>query len=395
MTGDEPPHSQRRRDKLIAEARAAEARDRKVADLEQRVAELGEQLKQLAARGAGRPQPPLAIRWNELSPDEYATKIGELREWMHEVLFSLFPADAAAVQGCWESHPFAREALGVAWQLHVVAWSSTADPAQRGQWLGQWRGHLREHLKTELAACKYGHVDRPLLQPFSWHEMSVSEHAEAMAALRRWIETDLRARFPADADLLVPRDGFTPCWEQHPAAVEAVTVAWQTHMAAWAPGAEPTARASWLGTWRTQLRDQLRTELAYCRRGHRNTQLLRRPIEWPALSTPERAEAMAALQDWMRTVLFPGFPTDAAVVKPCWAEHPVAVDALTLGWQTWTAAWSSPAEPTQRAQWMNMWRPAMREQLTRELQSCKQGHDRQYPPNPAVIDGHDPNVEEH
>jgi hypothetical protein len=161
-----PAESGKRSKRLTEAAEAAkladEARERQVAELKETVDGLAETVERHdhALKRARSPELP-AILWHDLTPEEYAEKIGELRGWLRGFLFPRFTTDAALLAFCWEAHPPVVEALTMAWQTAAEAWSEAGQPMMRAQWHGVWRVNLRAALEAELQSCrKNGHNQR-------------------------------------------------------------------------------------------------------------------------------------------------------------------------------------------------------------------------------------------
>ena len=96
-----------------------------------------------------------------------------------------------------------------------------------------------------------------------WPDLDDPDHAQAWAALLDWMRDVLVARHPAAARVL------RPCWWQHADAVDAITAAWLTWQAAYRnPSAEPRDLATWQGTWRPQMIEQIKAALGSCSGGH-------------------------------------------------------------------------------------------------------------------------------
>ncbi|MBA3905904.1 MAG: hypothetical protein H0X35_04355 [Pseudonocardiales bacterium] len=92
---------------------------------------------------------------------------------------------------------------------------------------------------------------------------------------------------------------------------------------------------------------------------------------WPDLTEDEARDAWAALTAWLRDVLAARYVETDRVLTPCWYHHPAAVDALTVLYATWRAAYQNPAaEPVAAAHWLKDWLPTGIEQLKKALQSC-------------------------
>lgn len=95
--------------------------------------------------------------------------------------------------------------------------------------------------------------------PAHWPAMG-EEGAERWTELLTWLRDVLAARYPADARRL------TPCWEQHPATVDALTSLWLTWQASYLNrAADARDAADWQARWRRDLIEVATSGLSECR----------------------------------------------------------------------------------------------------------------------------------
>ena len=102
------------------------------------------------------------------------------------------------------------------------------------------------------------------------------------------------------------------------------------------------------------------------------------PILWGDLDDTATAAEESELREWLRTVLLPRFPDSATGLRPCWAMHPQAVEALTQARDTWRMHWGpETTDPDARARWMTDTLPDLMGQVSAAFGSCStEHHDR-------------------
>lgn len=101
--------------------------------------------------------------------------------------------------------------------------------------------------------------------PAWWPTMAGDEHAERWPALVAWVRDVLAVRYPRETGRAV-----TPCWADHPTAVDALTAAWLTWQASYLNrAAEPRDAATWQAVTLPEMLQRASDELSGCRDGCR------------------------------------------------------------------------------------------------------------------------------
>ena len=101
--------------------------------------------------------------------------------------------------------------------------------------------------------------------PAWWPTMAGDEHAERWPAFIAWVRDVLAVRYPRETGRAV-----TPCWADHPAAVDALTAAWLTWQASYLNrGAEPRDAATWQAVTLPEMLERVGKEVSGCRDGCR------------------------------------------------------------------------------------------------------------------------------
>jgi hypothetical protein len=100
-------------------------------------------------------------------------------------------------------------------------------------------------------------------RPIHWPDLAGDEHAARHAELLAWMREVLVERYPMDAEAL------TPCWWQHPTAVDLLTATWQSWMGVYRnPAASVTSQVAWQHVTLPTTSARLRVVLGNCARQH-------------------------------------------------------------------------------------------------------------------------------
>jgi hypothetical protein len=62
-------------------------------------------------------------------------------------------------------------------------------------------------------------------------------------------------------------------------------------------------------------------------------------------------------------------------LRPCWAQHTYAIDALSAASETWESAYGPRGSAELRSLWLDRWLVALERQLSHALGECSSGHE--------------------
>jgi hypothetical protein len=94
---------------------------------------------------------------------------------------------------------------------------------------------------------------------------------------------------------------------------------------------------------------------------------------WWQLTGDDRASAISALQAWVEQVHRPGYGQIAALLGPCWDQHPLClygIDILAELWSVLYLTTRTPAILSAQAEYQARILPALAEQMTTETRTC-------------------------
>jgi hypothetical protein len=102
---------------------------------------------------------------------------------------------------------------------------------------------------------------------------------------------------------------------------------------------------------------------------------------WWKLAGDERDHAIAGLRAWVDDIYRPGYGQLAALLGPCWDQHPLClygIDILSELWSVLYLTTRTPAILSAQAEYQARILPALAEQMTAETRRCPHTRDR-YP----------------
>ncbi len=101
---------------------------------------------------------------------------------------------------------------------------------------------------------------------------------------------------------------------------------------------------------------------------------------WWKLPGPARDEAIAKLAAWVEQVYRPGYGQLAAILAPCWDQHPLCLYALDILAELWSVLYlqskRNPGMLAAQAEFQTRILPALAEQMTTETQRCRHAQHR-------------------
>lgn len=105
-----------------------------------------------------------------------------------------------------------------------------------------------------------------------------------------------------------------------------------------------------------------------------------RPWCWVTMSDAERADALTELAKWIAAVLRARYPHRAAIIRPCWPEHPTVVEELSWLYGEWRQAYlDEDGRHRDAGEWHDRWLPGVLHRLNidGEFSDCDQDHAEQ------------------
>jgi hypothetical protein len=99
------------------------------------------------------------------------------------------------------------------------------------------------------------------------------------------------------------------------------------------------------------------------------------PPRWWKLSGPEREDALARLRAWISQVYRPSYGQLAALLAPCWEQHPLCLNTLDWLSELWSVLYLS-AERTPdilaaQGEWQTRLLPAAVDQMALDADRCE------------------------
>jgi hypothetical protein len=102
---------------------------------------------------------------------------------------------------------------------------------------------------------------------------------------------------------------------------------------------------------------------------------------WWKLSGDDRAEAIAVLAGWVEQVYRPGYGKLAAILGPCWDQHPLCLYGVDILAELWTVLYlparRTPALLSAQAEYQARILPALAEQMSAETARCHHARARE------------------
>ena len=99
------------------------------------------------------------------------------------------------------------------------------------------------------------------------------------------------------------------------------------------------------------------------------------PPQWWKLTGGQREEAIARLRAWVEMIYLPGYGRLAAMLAPCWDQHPLCL--YTLDWlaELWSVLYLTPRRTggslAAQGEWQTRLLPAAAEQMHMETSDCE------------------------
>jgi hypothetical protein len=100
---------------------------------------------------------------------------------------------------------------------------------------------------------------------------------------------------------------------------------------------------------------------------------------WWKLTGEERDHAIASLRAWVDEVYRPGYGQLAALLGPCWDQHPLClygIDILAELWSVLYLTTRTPAILSAQAEYQARILPALADQMAAETRRCTHARDR-------------------
>jgi hypothetical protein len=96
---------------------------------------------------------------------------------------------------------------------------------------------------------------------------------------------------------------------------------------------------------------------------------------WWATTGPERERSLGRLRAWVGQVYRPSFGQLAALLPPCWEEHPLCLYALDWLSELWSVLYLTPERTPEilaaQAEWQTRLLPAAADQMAIEADGCQ------------------------
>jgi hypothetical protein len=98
------------------------------------------------------------------------------------------------------------------------------------------------------------------------------------------------------------------------------------------------------------------------------------PPRWWRIIGPEREECLDRLRAWVSHIYRPSYGQLAALLPPCWEEHPVCLNALDWLSELWSVLYltaeRSPEILAAQAEWQTRLLPAAADQMATDADGC-------------------------
>jgi len=99
------------------------------------------------------------------------------------------------------------------------------------------------------------------------------------------------------------------------------------------------------------------------------------PPRWWRITGPEREECLDRLRAWVTQIYRPCYGLLAALLPPCWEEHPVCLNALDWLSELWSVLYltaeRSPEILAAQAEWQTRLLPAAADQMAADADGCQ------------------------
>ena len=99
------------------------------------------------------------------------------------------------------------------------------------------------------------------------------------------------------------------------------------------------------------------------------------PPHWWKLTGGQREDTVARLRAWVEMIYVPGYGRLAAMLAPCWAQHPLCLYMLDWLAELWSVLYLSPRRTggslAAQGEWQTRLLPAAAEQMYMETSDCE------------------------
>lgn len=99
------------------------------------------------------------------------------------------------------------------------------------------------------------------------------------------------------------------------------------------------------------------------------------PPRWWRISGPQREECLDRLRAWVSQIYRPSYGRLAALLPPCWEDHPLCLNALDWLSELWSVLYlsteRSPEILAAQAEWQTRLLPAVADQMAAETDNCE------------------------
>ena len=99
------------------------------------------------------------------------------------------------------------------------------------------------------------------------------------------------------------------------------------------------------------------------------------PPRWWRITGPEREQSLDRLRAWVSQIYRPSYGLLAALLPPCWEEHPVCLNALDWLSELWSVLYltaeRSPEILAAQAEWQTRLLPAAADQMAADADGCQ------------------------
>lgn len=117
------------------------------------------------------------------------------------------------------------------------------------------------------------------------------------------------------------------------------------------------------------------------------------PPRWWKITGPERDAAVSRLRAWVEQIYRPGYGQVAAMLPPCWEQHPVCLYVLDWLSELWSVLYlrqdRTGSALAAQGEWQTRLLPAAAEQMAYEASACAHSPSPRRPA-PAARGGHLP-----
>jgi hypothetical protein len=99
------------------------------------------------------------------------------------------------------------------------------------------------------------------------------------------------------------------------------------------------------------------------------------PPRWWKINGPDREASLARLRAWISQIYRPCYGRLAALLPPCWEDHPLCLNALDWLSELWSVLYltanRSPEILAAQAEWQVRLLPAVADQMAAETDNCE------------------------